>query len=83
MAKFNFKCKKKKKFQFQLINARITKKTFKRWMLFFLKLQKKFLVHLIYVLTSNKETKKYLKKLNAKNIFYTGNIKLINTLILI
>ena len=29
-------------------------------------------------LSSNLETKKYLEELNAKNIFYHGNIKLIN-----
>ena len=57
-----------------LLNARITKKSFNRWMIFssFAKsVFKKFNL----CLSSSKETKKYLQKLGAKNIKYFGNLK--------
>ena len=57
-----------------LINGRITKKTFKRWLLFpnfSNMLFKKFNL----CLSSSKESKKYLKKLGAKKIKYIGNLK--------
>ncbi|MBD1148496.1 3-deoxy-D-manno-octulosonic acid transferase [Pelagibacterales bacterium SAG-MED30] len=57
-----------------LLNARITKKTFKKWSIFsdFAKtLFKKFTL----CLTSNNESKKFLKKLGAKRIRYIGNLK--------
>ena len=57
-----------------LLNARITKKTFKKWLIFsdFAKtLFKKFNL----CLTSNNESKKFLKKLGAKRIRYIGNLK--------
>ena len=60
-----------------IINARLTAKTFKRWKLFpgsAKKIFKKFDL----CLCSNLETKKYLKELNAKNIHFKGNIKLID-----
>tara|TARA_Y100000591_G_C21786361_1_gene674034 strand:- start:259 stop:1473 length:1215 start_codon:yes stop_codon:yes gene_type:complete len=59
-----------------IINARITSKSFKRWM-FFSSFSKKIFNCFDLCLASNTETKNYLSKLNAKNIFYTGNIKLI------
>ena len=62
-----------------LINARITEKTYKRWKLIPYFSQKIFQAFDI-CLSSNLETSKYLEKLNAKNIFNTGNLKLINTI---
>jgi len=62
-----------------MINGRITLKTFKRWMLF-PRTAKKIFNLFDLCLTSNLETKDYLFKLNAKNIFFNGNIKLINTI---
>ena len=67
---------KNKNIPLGLINARITQKTFKRWMIF--KNTAKKLFNLFDLcLTSNLETKKYLETLNAKNIYFNGNIKLI------
>jgi len=59
-----------------LINARITLKTFKRWSLF-PNTAKKIFSLFDLCLTSNLETKNYLKKLSLKNIYFNGNIKLI------
>ena len=58
-----------------LINARITNKTFKKWSLlsFF---AKEVFNKFDLCLTANNETKKYLYKLNARNIKYIGNLKL-------
>ncbi len=65
---------KKKKIPITLLNARITKKTFLRWMILknfseniFNKIENCF--------SSNKETVKYLKKLGAQNIKFIGNLK--------
>ena len=68
---------KKNKIPCAIINARITDKSFKRWMMFKHTARKIFNL-LDLSLSSNKETMEYLEKLNAKNIKYTGNIKLIN-----
>ena len=57
-----------------LLNGRITKKTFERWLIFpnFAKtLFNKFNL----CLSSSLESKRYLKKLGAKNIKFFGNIK--------
>ena len=57
-----------------LLNARITKKTFYRW----IKLKKFSKLIFNYINSTypqNLETKKYLKKLNHKNIKYLGNLK--------
>lgn len=64
----------KKKIPILLINARLTKKSFKRWIKF------KSLAKLLFgkfdlCLSSNKETAGYLKKLGAKKIRYFGNLK--------
>ena len=57
-----------------LINARITKKTYKRWINF--KNFSKFLFSKFELcLCSNKETSFFLKKLGAKKIKYYGNLK--------
>ena len=65
----------KYKIPIALINARLTSKSFKRWMLFS-NTAKKIFGKFDLFLCSNLETKKYLEKLNLKNIFFEGNIKL-------
>lgn len=67
---------KKRKIPLALINARLTTKTFKRW-LRFPKTAKKIFCLFDLCLVSNNETKEYLEKLNVKNIHADGNIKLI------
>ena len=57
-----------------LLNGRITKKTFKRWLIF------PDFAHEIFskfnlCLPSSNESKKYLKELGAKKIRYIGNLK--------
>ena len=57
-----------------LLNARITKKSFNRWMMisnFAESIFEKFDI----CLCSSKETNRYLKKLGAKNIKFFGNLK--------
>ena len=68
---------KKNKIKLAIINARITKKTFRRWMLF-PKTAKNIFCLFDLCLSSSNETKNYLTKLNAKNIFFFGNIKFVN-----
>jgi len=68
---------KKNKIPIALINARITSKTSKRWMMF-PKVAQKIFNHFTLCLTSNIETKEFLNKLNVKNVKFHGNIKLIN-----
>ena len=63
-----------KKIPIILLNGRITKKTLGRWLIFpnFAKsLFQKFQI----CLSSSLESKKYLKKLGAKNIKFIGNLK--------
>ena len=63
-----------KKIPIILLNGRITKKTLGRWLMFpnFAKsLFQKFQI----CLSSSLESKKYLKKLGAKNIKFIGNLK--------
>ena len=60
-----------------LINARLTKKSFKKWSLF-PNTAKKIFSTFDLCLCSNNETKNFLKELDVKNIKYFGNIKLIN-----
>ena len=60
-----------------IINARITNKTFKRWIIF-KKTAKKIFGKFNLLLASNKETTNYLKELGAKNIIHNGNIKLLS-----
>ena len=60
-----------------LINARITAKSFKRWLIFQNQAKKIFKIFKL-CLTSNRETKDYLIKLDSRNVFYNGNIKFIN-----
>ena len=63
-----------KKIPLALINARLTKKSFDRWNLF-PKTAKKIFQKFNLCLCSNKQTKKFLETLNAKNVRYEGNIK--------
>ena len=57
-----------------LLNARITKKSFKRWFKF-QNFSKSVFNKFHLCLSSNKETVSFLKKLGAKNIKYFGNLK--------
>ncbi len=66
-----------KKIPLILLNARITKKTFKRWK-FFPKTAEKIFSFFKLCLVSNLETKEYLEKFKAKNVSFNGNLKLIN-----
>ncbi len=66
----------RKKIPIALINARITSKSFSRWMMF-PKSAKNIFSKINICLSSNLETKNYLSKLGANNIFFYGNIKLI------
>lgn len=68
---------KKRKIPLALINARVTNKTFKRW-ISFPDTAKKIFSLFDLCLCSNLETKKYLNELNAKNVYFNGNIKLIS-----
>ncbi len=64
----------KKNIPIILLNARITKKSFNRWMMisnFAKSIFQKFDI----CLSSSKETGEYLKKLGAKNIKFLGNLK--------
>ena len=65
---------KKRSIPLILLNARITKKTFERWM----KLKRfslKIFNQINFAYPQNKETIGYLKKLGVKNINYIGNLK--------
>ena len=64
----------RRKIPITLINGRITKKTYQRWMLIS-KFAKKIFNKLDLCLPSSKESENYLKNLNVKNSKYIGNIK--------
>jgi 3-deoxy-D-manno-octulosonic-acid transferase len=68
---------KKFKIPLAIINARLTLKTFNKWAKF-PKTSKQIFSSFDLCLASNLETVNFLKKFNAKNIFFNGNIKLIN-----
>lgn len=68
---------KKNKIPLAIVNARITAKTFKKWMMI-PGTAKKIFKSFDLCLTSNLETKNYLSQLKVQNIFYNGNIKLAN-----
>ena len=57
-----------------LINARITKKSFRRWK-FFPNFSKNVFEKINIALPQNKESQKYLKLLGAKNVKFHGNLK--------
>ena len=69
-----FKNMYSKKIPLLLLNARITKKTFNRW-LKFKNFTKSILENIKIAYPQNKETKSYLKKLDLKNYSEIGNIK--------
>ncbi len=57
-----------------LLNGRITKKTFSRWMKFS-NFSKFVFSKFNFCLSANKESKKFLKKLGANNVKFFGNLK--------
>ena len=65
---------KKKKISLMLMNARITKKSFKRWKIFPISAKKIFRSFDV-CLSSSKKTSRYLKFLGAKKIKFIGNLK--------
>ena len=65
---------KKRKIPLGLINGRISKQTFQKWKKI-PKFSKEIFEKFDLCLTSNKETKNYLKKLGNKNINFLGNLK--------
>ena len=64
----------KNKIPLMILNARITKKSFKRWK-YFPHFSKNIFKKVTIALPQNLETKKYLKLLGAKNIKVVGNLK--------
>ena len=66
-----------KKIPLLLINARITKKSFKRWRLI-ISFAKKIFEKFDLCIVSNKESENFLKILGAKNIKNYGNLKFSN-----
>ena len=64
----------KNKIPLMILNARITKKSFKRWK-YFPYFSKNIFKKVTIALPQNLETKKYLKLLGAKNIKVVGNLK--------
>ena len=64
----------KKKIPIVLLNARISKKTFNKWIKI-KKFAKQIFSKINLCLCANKETANYLKKLGAKNIKSFGNLK--------
>jgi len=68
---------KKRGIPLALINARLTSKSFNKWMKF-PKTAKKIFSSFDLCLTSNVETKHYLQKLSLQNVYCFGNIKLIS-----
>ena len=69
---------KKRKIKLLLINARMSKKSFKRWssIKYF---GKNILEKFDYIFPQNKETFLYFKKLGLKKIKFLGNLKFIDT----
>jgi len=65
---------KNKKIPTILLNGRITKKSFRKWLMF-RGFANKIFNKFNLCLSSNIESKKYLKKLGAKKIKYIGNLK--------
>ena len=69
---------KKKNISLILLNARITKKSFKRWKIF-ISSAKKIFQKFDICLSASMESKKYLKLLGVKKIKYIGNLKFSQT----
>ena len=68
---------KKYKIPIAIINARLTSKSFQRWMIF-PKIAKKIFGIFDLCICSNNETKHYFEKLGLKKVYFKGNIKLID-----
>jgi len=71
-----FRILNKKNIPLILLNARITKKSFNRWLVFE-SYAKSVFKDISHSYPQNTETLKYLKKLNVKNIKLLGNLKFI------
>ena len=71
-----FRILNKKEIPLILLNARITNKSFNRWLVFE-SYAKSVFKDISYSYPQNAETLKYLKKLNVKNIKLLGNLKFI------
>ena len=67
---------KKKNIPLILLNARLTKKTFNRWMKI-KNFSKSIFNKITIAYPQNKETKNFLKKLKLKKIKLIGNLKFI------
>ena len=70
---------KKNKIPIALINARLTTRSFNKWM-FFPGIAKKIFNIFNLCLCSNSKTKHKLEKLDLNNVYYEGNIKLIENI---
>ncbi len=69
---------KKRKIKLVLINARMSKKSFKRWS-YIKYFGKNILEKFDFIFPQNKETFLYFKKLGLKKIKFLGNLKFIDT----
>ena len=69
---------KKRKIKVVIINARMSEKTFKRW-LSMKHFGKKVLEEFDYIFPQNKETFLYYKKLGIKKLKFLGNLKFISS----
>ena len=67
---------KENKIPISLLNARLTKKTYRRWN-FFKRTAEKIFKSFDLCLTANLETKNFLMNLKSSNVYFEGNIKLI------
>ena len=67
---------KNHKIPIALLNARLTAKSYSKWIMFPVTAKKIFNIFKL-CMCSNFETKKFLEKLNVQNIFFKGNIKFI------
>src|SRR5210317_2108460 len=67
---------KKRKIPIVLLNGRVTKKSFKKW-LFFKSFAKEIFSKIDLCLSSSNETVNYLKTLGVKKVKFLGNIKFI------
>ena len=72
-----FKVLNKKNTPLLLLNARVTKKTFKKWN-YIKSFSNSIFKNISKAYPQNKETYKYLKKLNVSKIKIIGNLKFIN-----
>ena len=69
---------KKRDIKVTLINARMSEKSFKRW-LYIKSFGKKIFEKFDYIFPQNKETLQYFKKLGIKKLKFLGNLKFISS----